>query len=73
MNRMPVSAARFAIGGRPPFGRSRAGGSNGSSTAHRSSGTRVFAMTKKRTKPRFVRCSQGKEPAQLDHENNRNG
>ena len=34
-NRMPVSAARAEIGGRPPFGRGRGGGSKGSRIDHR--------------------------------------
>jgi hypothetical protein len=46
-NRMPVSAARFGSGGRPPFGLGRSGGSNGSMSAHRSSDTRGLAMPPK--------------------------
>ena len=43
-NRMPVSAARCGIGGRPPFGFGRSGGSSGSIRVHNSSGTRGLAM-----------------------------
>lgn len=57
-NRMPASAARSGIGGRPPFGRGRAGGSSGAITAHRSSGTRVLAIPHQRAKPGFVRHSK---------------
>lgn len=52
-NRMPVSAARSGIGGRPPFGRARAGGSSGAITAQRSSGTRNFAMPDQRANRQF--------------------
>ena len=52
-NRMPVSAARSGIGGRPPFGRARPGGSSGAITAQRSSGTRNFAMLYQRANRRF--------------------
>jgi hypothetical protein len=41
---MPLSAARCGIGGRPPFGLGRSGGSNGSIRVHNSSGTRGLAM-----------------------------
>ena len=43
-NRMPVKAARSETGGLPPFGRGRAGGSSGSTTDQRSSGTRSLLM-----------------------------
>jgi hypothetical protein len=43
-NRMPVNAARCGTGGRPPFGRGRCGGSNGSITIHSASGTRGLAI-----------------------------
>lgn len=43
-NRMPVSAARCGIGGRPPFGFGRSGGSSGSIRVHNSLGTRGWAM-----------------------------
>jgi hypothetical protein len=43
-NRMPLSAARCGIGGRPPFGFGRSGGNSGSITAHISSDTRGLAM-----------------------------
>jgi hypothetical protein len=43
-NRMPLSAARCGRGGRPPFGLGRPGGSSGSITVHRSSGTRGLAI-----------------------------
>jgi hypothetical protein len=43
-NRMPVSAARCGIGGRPPFGFGRSGGNSGSIRVHNSSGTRGLAM-----------------------------
>ena len=52
-NRMPASAARFDARGRPPFGFSRSGGSSGSTTAHRSSGT-SNAMPPQRGKTGFV-------------------
>lgn len=41
---IPVSAARSGIGGRPPFGFGRGGGSRGATAAQRSSGTRGRAM-----------------------------
>lgn len=43
-NRMPVSAARFGSGRRPPFGLGRSGGSSGSIAAHSSSDTRGLAI-----------------------------
>jgi hypothetical protein len=43
-NKMPVSAARSGIGGRPPFGFGRSGGSRGAISAHGSSETRGPAM-----------------------------
>lgn len=42
--RMPVSAARFGTGGRPPFGRGLGGGSRGSISAHSASLTSGLAM-----------------------------
>jgi hypothetical protein len=39
-NRMPVSAARAGMGGRPPLGFSETGGSNGSMVSHSVSGRR---------------------------------
>ena len=54
-NRMPVSAARFGIGGRPPFGRSRAGGSSGAIATQRSSGTGAFAMPRQPVFRRGIR------------------
>ncbi len=54
---IPVRAARSGIGGRPPRGRGRAGGSSGAMNAHRSSGTRAFAISlrsaRKHAKSRF--------------------
>lgn len=47
--RMPVSAARFSTGGRPPFGPGRGGdGRSASITAQRSSGSRARAMLAER-------------------------
>ena len=43
-NNIPLSTARFGIGGRPPFGLSASAGSNGSTTCHSSSLTSCFAM-----------------------------
>src|SRR5215218_8452840 len=51
---MPVSAARFGIGGRPPFGLGRSGGNSGSISIHNSSGTRGLAMPA-RTAPSYRR------------------
>ena len=60
-NRMPVSAARWEIGGRPPFGFGRSGGINGAIRVHRSSDTRGAAMHRQHavtsTVPGFVRRS----------------
>jgi hypothetical protein len=39
-NRMPISAARSATGGRPPFGLGAAGGSSGATIDHKESGIR---------------------------------
>src|SRR5215213_973212 len=48
-NRMPVSAGRFSTAGRPPFGPGRGGGgSNGPTTAQRSSGSSACAMPAER-------------------------
>jgi hypothetical protein len=47
-NRMPVSAGRFSIGGRPPLGPGRGGGgSKGSMIAQRSSGSSACAIPQK--------------------------
>jgi hypothetical protein len=43
-NRMPRNASRGGTGGRPPFGRGRAGGMSGSINAHKSSGRSCRAM-----------------------------
>jgi hypothetical protein len=43
-NKRPVRAARFGIGGRPPFGLGGSGGSSGATIAHSSSETRGLAM-----------------------------
>lgn len=43
-NRMPRNASRGGTGGRPPFGRGRAGGICGSINAHKSSGRSCRAM-----------------------------
>lgn len=43
-NRMPRNASRGGTGGRPPFGRGRAGGISGSINAHKSSGRSCRAM-----------------------------
>ena len=51
---MPLSAARFGIGGRPPFGLGRSGGNSGSISIHNSSGTRGLAMPA-RTAPSYRR------------------
>ena len=52
-NKMPVSAARWEIGGRPPFGFGRSGGISGAISAHRSSDTSGAAM------PASTRCHPG--------------
>lgn len=44
-NKMPVSAARLGIGGRPPFGRGLGAGNRGSISAHSASVTSGLAMT----------------------------
>ena len=44
---MPLSAARCGIGGRPPFGFGRSGGSSGSIRVHNSSDIRGLAMPPK--------------------------
>jgi hypothetical protein len=44
-NRMPASASRLPIGGRPPAGDRVTGGSNGSITSHSSSDTNGLAIT----------------------------
>ncbi len=41
-SRMPASAARSGVGGRPPFGLARSGGRSGAMAVHRSSGTTGF-------------------------------
>jgi hypothetical protein len=43
-NRMPVNAARFGTGGRPPFGLALSAGSSDSITCHNSSLNSGFAM-----------------------------
>ena len=43
-NKMPVSAARFGTGGRPPLGRGGSGGSKGATNNQRSSATKSLAM-----------------------------
>jgi hypothetical protein len=43
-NRMPRNASRGGTGGRPPFGRGRAGGISGSINAHKSSGRSCRAI-----------------------------
>ncbi|SFG79991.1 hypothetical protein SAMN05192565_111142 [Methylobacterium gossipiicola] len=47
-NKMPVSAARLSIGGRPPFGRGRGGGRSGAISLQRSSASRGRAMLNQR-------------------------
>jgi hypothetical protein len=42
--RIPVSAFRSGVGGRPPLGLGRSGGSNGAIAAHSSSETNGFAI-----------------------------
>jgi hypothetical protein len=57
-NRMPVSTARFGMGGRPPLGRGLYGGSNGSIAVHNSSETSGLAIRPSiATLSRFVRGS----------------
>ena len=56
-NRIPVSAARSEVRGRPPFGLARSGGSSGAISAHRSSGRSGLAISTQRAKPGFVRGS----------------
>jgi hypothetical protein len=51
-NTMPVSAARFAMRGLPPFGLGGSRGNSGSITSHNSSGTSGFAM------PNFTKSSR---------------
>jgi hypothetical protein len=53
---MPSNAARFEIGGRPPFGLGFCTGSNGSIACHNSSGTRAKAMhiSLKRVRMTFI-------------------
>ena len=52
-NRMPVSDARSGMGGLPPLGLGRSGGSKGAITAHKSSGTSSLAMTARTRQSRF--------------------
>lgn len=54
-NRIPVSAARSDVRGRPPFGLARSGGSNGAISAQRPSERSGLAISSQRTKPGFVR------------------
>jgi hypothetical protein len=60
-NKMPVSAARWEISGRPPLGFGRSGGIRGAISAHSSSDTSGAAMHRQHavtsTVPGFVRCS----------------
>ena len=44
-NKMPVSASRLPIGGRPPLGDDTIGGSSGSTNSHNSSDTSTLAIT----------------------------
>jgi hypothetical protein len=44
-NKMPVSASRLPIGGRPPLGDDTIGGRSGSTNSHSSSDTSTLAMT----------------------------
>lgn len=53
MNMIPVSAARSGKRGRLPFGLGRSTGSSGSIAAHRSSGTKTFAMPRTTRKNQF--------------------
>ena len=57
-NRIPVSAARSEVRGRPPFGLARSGGSSGAISAHRPSGRSGLAISTQRAKPGFVRRSK---------------
>lgn len=57
-NRIPVSAARSEVRGRPPFGLARSGGSSGAISAHRPSGRSGLAISTQRAKPGFVRGSK---------------
>ena len=67
-NKMPVSAARPGIGGRPPFGFGRSGGISGAIRAHSSSETSGAAIHRQHavtsTVPGFVRCSKS-HPRQI--------
>ena len=56
-NRIPASAERSGARGRPPFGFGRRGGSRGSITRHRSSGTRS-AIPTQRLRQGFVPSSK---------------
>lgn len=56
-NRIPVSAARSDVRGRPPFGLARSAGSSGAISAHRPSGRSGLAISAQRAKPGFVRNS----------------
>ncbi|SDM53216.1 hypothetical protein SAMN05216360_102359 [Methylobacterium phyllostachyos] len=64
-NRIPVSAARSEVGGRPPLGLARSGGSSGVISANRPSGRSSIAISAQRAKPGFVegskagRCKSG--------------
>lgn len=53
-NKMPVSAALAAIGGRPPFGFGAAHGSNGSTINHSESGTRGLGIPPHESTPARV-------------------
>jgi hypothetical protein len=59
--RIPVSAARSEVRGRPPFGLARSGGRSGAISAHRPSGRSGLAISTQRAKPGFVRGSKGRK------------
>ena len=61
-NRMPVSAARSDLRGRPPFGLAVSGGSSGAISAHRPSGRSGLAISPQRAPTGFVRGSKSKIP-----------
>jgi hypothetical protein len=53
-NKMPVSAARAGIGGRPPLGLGGGHGSNGSMINHSESGTRGLRIPSHESTPTRV-------------------
>jgi hypothetical protein len=57
-NRIPVSAARSDVRGRPPFNLAPSGGSSGAISAQRPSGRSGLAISAQRAKPGFVRRSK---------------